>query len=67
MGHVLDYESPKELVSETNYKEKIRLRWRHQGEGYSLSLDSPFDSKLVTQYCKMYFLTPFTRLINKRE
>lgn len=42
MGHVLGHKSPKGAVSITNYKERIRLRWRHQGKRYSLSL-GPYD------------------------
>jgi integrase len=38
MGHVLGHKSPKGAVSITNYKERIRLRWRYQGKRYSLSL-----------------------------
>lgn len=42
MGHVLGHKSPKGAVSITNYKERIRLRWRYQGKRYSLSL-GPYD------------------------
>lgn len=42
MGHVLGHKSPKGAVSISNYKERIRLRWRHQGKRYSLSL-GPYD------------------------
>lgn len=38
MGHVLGHKSPKGAVSITNYKERIRLRWRYQGKRFSLSL-----------------------------
>lgn len=40
MGHVLGHKSPKGAVSITNYKARIRLRWRYQGKRYSLSLGS---------------------------
>jgi integrase len=42
MGHVLGHKSPKGAVSITNYKNRIRLRWRYQGKRYSLSL-GPYD------------------------
>jgi integrase len=42
MGHVLGHKSPKGAVSVTNYKNRIRLRWRYLGKRYSLSL-GPFD------------------------
>lgn len=42
MGHVLGHKSPKGAVSVTNYKNRIRLRWRYQGKRYSLSL-GPYD------------------------
>jgi integrase len=42
MGHVLGHKSPKGAISVTNYKNRIRLRWRYQGKRYSLSL-GPFD------------------------
>ena len=42
MGHVLGHKSPKGAVSLTNYKNRIRLRWRYQGKRYSLSL-GPYD------------------------
>jgi len=42
MGHVLGHKSPKGAVSITNYKERIRLRWRYLGKRYSLSL-GPYD------------------------
>jgi integrase len=55
MGHVLGHKSPKGAVSVTNYKNRIRLRWRYQGKRYSLSL-GPYDkinlkaaSKVVLQ------------------
>ena len=38
MGHVLGHKSPKGAVSISNYKERIRLRWRYLGKRYSLSL-----------------------------
>jgi integrase len=38
MGHVLGHKSPKGSVSITNYKGRIRLRWRYKGNRYSLSL-----------------------------
>lgn len=38
MGHVLGHKSPKGEVSISNYKERIRLRWRYIGKRYSLSL-----------------------------
>jgi len=40
MGHVLGHKSPKGAVSITNYKERIRLRWRYLGKRYSLNLTS---------------------------
>ena len=40
MGHVLGHKSPKGAVSISNYKERIRLRWRYQGKRYSLSLSA---------------------------
>jgi integrase len=40
MGHVLGHKSPKGAVSISNYKERIRLRWRFQGKRYSLSLSA---------------------------
>ncbi len=40
MGHVLGHKSPKGAVSITNYKDRIRLRWRYLGKRYSLSLAS---------------------------
>ena len=42
MGHVLGHKSPKGAVSVSNYKERIRLRWRYQCKRYSLSL-GPYD------------------------
>lgn len=42
MGHVLGHKSPKGAVSISNYKNRIRLRWRYQGKRYSLSL-GPYD------------------------
>jgi len=38
MGHVLGHKSPKGAVSISNYKERIRLRWRYLGKRFSLSL-----------------------------
>jgi len=38
MGHILGHKSPKGAVSISNYKERIRLRWRYLGKRYSLSL-----------------------------
>ena len=40
MGHVLGHKSPKGAVSVSNYKGRIRLRWRYQGKRYSLSLSA---------------------------
>jgi integrase len=40
MGHVLGHKSPKGAVSISNYRERIRLRWRYQGKRYSLSLSA---------------------------
>lgn len=42
MGHVLGHKSPKGAVSISDYKERIRLRWRYQGKRYSFSL-GPYD------------------------
>jgi integrase len=36
----LGHKSPKGAVSISNYKERIRLRWRYQGKRYSLSLSA---------------------------
>ena len=38
MGHVLGHKSSKGSVSNSNYKGRIRLRWRFQGKRYSLNL-----------------------------
>ncbi len=67
MGIVLGIKNQKGTVLVENFKNRIRLRWRYLSKRYSLSVDSPFDCKLVTQYCKMCFLKAFTRLKNKRE
>lgn len=47
MGHISGHKSPKGTVSITNYKGRIRLRWRHQGKRFSLSLSN---------YCKLHLL-----------
>lgn len=36
MGHVLGHKSPKGSVSISNFKGRIRLRWRYEGKRYSL-------------------------------
>jgi integrase len=38
MGHVLGHKTSKGSVSISNYKGRIRLRWRYQGKRYSLNL-----------------------------
>ncbi|MCG9899543.1 MAG: site-specific integrase [Hydrotalea sp.] len=40
MGHTLGHKSPKGAVAISNYKERIRLRWRYQGKRYSLNLSA---------------------------
>jgi len=42
MGHVLGHKSPKGAVSISNYKNRIRLRWRYKGKRYSFSF-GPYD------------------------
>lgn len=42
MEQVLGHKSPKGAVSVTNYKNRIRLRWRYQGKRYSFSF-GPYD------------------------
>ena len=48
MGHVLGHKSSKGSVTISNYKNRIRLRWRHKGKRYSLSLAAYNKVNLIT-------------------